>query len=165
MKQFLPTLTTSQGILICGLISASLYCSALLFQYFGGLNPCSLCLLQRWPHVIIIFLSALAPLLRAPRFLLTVIAVTALVSVILATFHAGVEWGLWAGPIGCTANIAAGGDLSSLTDSILATTVVRCDEVTWSFLGLSMAVWNSLFSLDICLVALICLRTKEKGVS
>lgn len=165
MKQFLPLLSASQGIFICGLISATLYCSALLFQYLGGLNPCSLCLLQRWPHVIIILLSALAPLVRAPRFILIAIATTATVSVILATYHAGVEWGLWAGPIGCTANIAAGGNLSSLTDSLLATAVVRCDEVTWSFLGLSMAVWNSLFSLDICLIALICLIKKEKVVS
>jgi disulfide bond formation protein DsbB len=133
-----------------------------LFQYVGGLAPCSLCLWQRWPHIIIILLAVCAPLLRMPRLVLTGIAITAAVSVVLAAYHAGVEWRFWAGPGGCTANLDTGGDLASLTDSLLATPIVRCDEVAWSFLGLSMAGWNSLFSLDIWLIALISLTQGKK---
>jgi disulfide bond formation protein DsbB len=140
-----------------------------LFQYVGGLAPCSLCLWQRWPHIIIILLAVCAPLLRMPRLVLTGIAITAAVSVVLAGYHAGVEWRFWAGPGGCTANLDAnldtGGDLASLTDSLLATPIARCDEVAWSFLGLSMAGWNSLFSLDICLIALISLTQGKKVAS
>jgi len=120
---------------------------------------------QRWPHIIIILLAVCAPLLRMPRLVLTGIAITAAVSVVLAAYHAGVEWGFWAGPGGCTANLDTGGDLASLTDSLLATPIVRCDEVAWSFLGLSMAGWNSLFSLDICLIALISLTQGKKVAS
>jgi disulfide bond formation protein DsbB len=136
-----------------------------LFQYVGGLAPCSLCLWQRWPHIIIILLAVCAPLLRMPRLVLTGIAITAAVSVVLAAYHAGVEWRFWAGPGGCTANLDTGGDLASLTDSLLATPIVRCDEVAWSFLGLSMAGWNSLFSLDIWLIALISLTQGKKVTS
>jgi disulfide bond formation protein DsbB len=100
-----------------------------------------------------------------PRLVLTGIAITAAVSVVLAAYHAGVEWRFWAGPGGCTANLDTGGDLASLTDSLLATPIVRCDEVAWSFLGLSMAGWNSLFSLDIWLIALISLTQGKKGAS
>ena len=165
IKQFLPPLATGHGIFICGAIAAGLYGGALLFQYIGGLAPCSLCLWQRWPHIIIILLAVCAPLLRMSRLVLTGIAITAAVSVVLATYHAGVEWGFWAGPGGCTANLATGGDLTSLTDSLLATPIVRCDEAAWSFLGLSMAGWNSLFSLDICLIALISLTQGKKLAS
>jgi disulfide bond formation protein DsbB len=162
IKQFLPPLATEHGIFICGTIAAGLYGGALLFQYVGGLAPCSLCLWQRWPHIIIILLAVCAPLLRMPRLVLTGIAITAAVSVVLAAYHAGVEWRFWAGPGGCTANLDTGGDLASLTDSLLATPIVRCDEVAWSFLGLSMAGWNSLFSLDIWLIALISLTQGKK---
>jgi disulfide bond formation protein DsbB len=31
--------------------------------------------------------------------------------------------------------------------SILAAPVIRCDQVQWAFLGLSMAGWNALISL------------------
>ena len=164
IKQFLLPLATGHGIFICGAIAAGLYGGALMFQYVGGLAPCSLCLWQRWPHIIIILLAVFAPLLRMPRLVLTGIAITAAFSVVLSAYHAGVEWGFWAGPGGCTINLGIGGDLASLTDSLLATPVVRCDEVAWSFLGLSMAGWNSLFSLDIFLIALIS-STEEKKVA
>ena len=157
VKRFLAPISAGQGILICGAISASLYAGALWFQYFGGLMPCSLCLWQRWPHIIIVLLAVIALFARMPRLILSAIAITGAISVILATYHAGVEWQLWSGPGGCTANLTNSGDLTSLTDSLLSKSVVRCDEVAWSFLGLSMAGWNSLFSLDIFLIALICL--------
>jgi len=165
IKQFLPPISAGQGILMCGGISASLYAGALRFQYVGGLMPCSLCLWQRWPHIIIVLLAVIALFVRIPRLVLTAIALTAATSVILAAYHAGVEWQLWSGPGGCTASLTNSGDLTSLTESLLATPVIRCDEVAWSFLGLSMAGWNSLFSLDICLIALICLLQGKKVAS
>ena len=165
IKQFLPPISATQGILMCGGISASLYAGALWFQYVGGLMPCSLCLWQRWPHIIIVLLAVIARFVRMPRLVLTAIVLTAATSVILAAYHAGVEWQLWSGPGGCTASSTNSGDLTSLTESLLATPVVRCDEVAWSFLGLSMAGWNSLFSLDICLIALICLLQGKKVAS
>ncbi len=33
--------------------------SALLSQYVGGLNPCPMCIWQRWPHAIAIALAVL----------------------------------------------------------------------------------------------------------
>ena len=162
VKRFLPPIAAGLGILICGGISASLYAGALWFQYVGGLMPCSLCLWQRWPHIVIIFLAGIAQFVRMPRLILTAIIITAAISVILAAFHAGVEWQLWSGPGGCTANLTSSGDLTSMTDSLLSTPVVRCDEVAWSFLGLSMAGWNTLFSLDICLIALICISEEKR---
>ena len=162
VKQFLPPISADQGILICGSISASLYAGALWFQYVGGLMPCNLCLWQRWPHIIIVLIAVIALFVRMPRVVLTTIAITAATSVILATYHAGVEWQLWSGPGGCTASLTSSGDLTSLTDSLLATPFVRCDEVAWSFLGLSMAGWNTLFSLDICLIALICISEEKR---
>ena len=124
--------------------------------------PCNLCLWQRWPHIIIVLIAVIALFVRMPRVVLTTIAITAATSVILATYHAGVEWKLWSGPNGCTASLNNSDDLTTLTDSLLSTPVVRCDEVAWSFLGLSMAGWNSLFSLDICLIALMSLMQEKK---
>ena len=162
VKQFLPPISVGRGIFVCGAISASLYAGALWFQYVGGLMPCNLCLWQRWPHIIIALLALVTLFLGIPRLVLAVIAITAASSFILAAYHAGIEWQLWSGPSGCTANVTDSGDITSLTDGLLATPVVRCDEVAWSFLGLSMAGWNSLFSLDICLIALICLSQGKK---
>ena len=139
VKPLLPPLSVNQSIFICGLISAGLYSGAIFFQYVVGLTPCSMCLWQRWPHMIIIMLAAVTPFVRMTHFLLIAIAITACASVFLAAFHAGVEWRFWAGPGNCTANLSGDGNLSTLTETLLTTPVVRCDEVSWSFLGLSMA--------------------------
>ena len=163
IKSFLPSITAGQAIFICGAISASLYAGALWFQYVGGLMPCSLCIWQRWPHIIIILLAVIALFARMPRLVLSAVAITAAISLILAAYHAGVEWQFWAGPGGCAVSLKNSVDLTSLTDNLLATPVVRCAEVTWSFLGLSMAGWNSLFSLDICLIALMSLVLEKKA--
>ena len=40
--------------------------SAYAFQYLGGLAPCHLCWLQRYPHFAALGLGALALMLRAP---------------------------------------------------------------------------------------------------
>ena len=44
-------------------------------------------------------------------------------------------------------------DAADLVDSLLATPVVRCDDVPWSLFGLSMAGWNMLLSVDIVALA------------
>src|SRR6267142_1815652 len=74
---------------------------ALVSQYWGGLVPCELCMLQRWPWVVSIVISAIA--IRASRRLvlswvaLTLAAVFA-VSGALAFYHVGVEGHWFAGP-------------------------------------------------------------------
>src|SRR5271170_2907596 len=83
--------------------------AALLSQYWGGLDPCELCLLQRWPWWVAIALSAVFWLiggrlaLPIPAALLAIVFV---VSAALAFYHVGVELHWFPGPTGCT---AAGG--------------------------------------------------------
>ena len=145
------------GLIIAGGISAALLGGALLFQYVGGMAPCELCIWQRWPHVAIIGLALMGLCGVKPRVMLGLILIAGIISVGLGGYHAGIEWGLWAGPTGCTANLDFSGDISKLTQQLLATDMVRCDQVVWSLLGLSMAGWNALVSLDIIAIALISL--------
>ena len=71
----------------------------------------------------------------------------------LGTYHAGVEWHLWAGPTDCTGpltDLNAGGSLLGQLQSI---NVVRCDEAAWRFLGISLAGYNVLISLALAAIA------------
>ena len=151
-------LAPQRGLIACALISASLLAGAFLFEYVGGMAPCSLCIWQRWAHLAVIAcaLASLGLGARAPdqlRVGLVITMMAALSSVGIAGYHAGVEWQLWAGPGGCTAALDNGADAADLVDSLLATPVVRCDDVPWSLFGLSMAGWNMLLSVDIVALA------------
>ena len=124
------------------LLPVGLLGGALFSQYVGGLYPCEMCYWQRWPHgaAILLALGALASPSRArPLVLLAALAI--LISGAIGVFHAGVEAGWWEGITVCTTNGAA-----SLED-ILKVPLVRCDQVQWTFLGLSLAAWNAILSI------------------
>lgn len=126
--------------------SLALLGGAFAFQYLGGLAPCHLCLLQRWPHGAAIALGVLV-LLWPWRGLALLAGLAVLASAGIAAYHVGVEQHWWAGPTSCTAAIPAGGDAGALLDQILATPTVLCDSIAWSWLGISMAGWNAILSL------------------
>ncbi len=119
---------------------------ALLSEYVGKLYPCEMCWWQRYPHgvAILLALGALLSPPPAPRTrVLTVLAALAIaISGAIGVFHAGVEYRFWEGLTTCTSSGA-----TSLED-ILAVPLVRCDQVQWSLLGVSMAGWNAIFSLS-----------------
>ena len=139
--------------------STALLLGALAFQYLGGIAPCHLCLLQRWPHAIAVAFGVL--ILAWPRRGLALLAgLAVLAGAGIALYHVGVERAWWPGPSSCTA--ATPGALSSgeLLDQILATPVVLCDRVAWSLWGISMAGWNAILSL---VLAWLWLRAFAKG--
>ena len=150
--RFHPLANARDAALACAAGSGLLLLAALGFEYLGGLVPCQLCIWQRWPHLLVVLAGALVWMAGRPALLLA--AGGALTSAAIALYHVGVEQKIWAGPKGCSASLDIGGDLASLTDRLLATPVVRCDEIAWSFLGLSMAGWNMLASLAIAAGAL-----------
>ena len=147
-------MTIGRALGLTGAISAGLLGGAFAFEYLGGLMPCNMCIWQRWPHAIIIVAALIGLRGITPTFMMGIIAISAAVSVGLGSFHAGVEWQLWQGPSGCTAALQSNMAAADLVDQLLATPIVRCDEVAWSFLGISMAGWNAIFSLDMFLIAL-----------
>jgi disulfide bond formation protein DsbB len=140
--------------LLAGLGSAATVAAAYVAQYGFGIAPCPLCLEQRKVHYVAIPLAvavAVAAWKRAPRWLVTaglaVLVIVFLVGLGVGVYHAGVEWKFWPGPRDCSGPITSfstGGDLLS---QMRTTSVVRCDEVQFRFLGLSLAGWNAVISL------------------
>jgi disulfide bond formation protein DsbB len=68
-----------------------------------------------------------------------------LASGLIGFYHAGVEMGVFEGFTQCTSDIKAT-STDDLMRQIMAAPLVRCDEVQWSFLGISMAGWNFIVS-------------------
>ena len=140
-------------------VAAATVGAALAFQYIGGLAPCVLCLYQRWPHAAIIGLGLLgAWALRAGRpwlgaISLALIGAAGLLSAGLGFYHVGVEQGVFEGPGACTAAPVLFTDPAAFSAALANTPVVRCDQVTWSLFGLSMAAYNGLISLALAAFA------------
>ncbi len=69
--------------------------SALFIEFFLKIKPCILCIYQRYPYYIIAFLSLIYFLKKDLKILLILLIIlTSLTSIILSTYHVGIETGL-----------------------------------------------------------------------
>jgi disulfide bond formation protein DsbB len=141
-------------------IAAATLAGAWFFQLVLDIRPCPLCLEQRYAYYLAVpfgALVALAAIRGAPRALiyagLAILALVALYNAGLGAYHAGVEWGFWPGPTECTGPVLDLGKAGSLFDNLDKVKVIRCDEVQWRFLGLSLAGYNVLISLVMAALA------------
>lgn len=154
-------------LMFLGLLAASVLIlgAAFAFQLIGGLQPCELCLWQRYPYAVAIGLTGLGIGLaragvsrRVLALLLLLCALTFLTGAGIALFHVGVEQKWWQGTSACVAQISGVTTMEDFRQRLLAAPVVRCDEVAWSLFGLSMAGYNMLLSLALGLASLIATR-------
>jgi disulfide bond formation protein DsbB len=152
--------------LIALLLPLALLGGALGSQYFGGLHPCEMCYWQRWPHGAAILLALVAlttPANSRNARVLTLLAALAIaVSGAIGVYHAGVEAKIFEGFTQCTATTKAGVSTAELLKQITHAPLVRCDEVQFRFLGISMAGWNAILSLGgAALILILSLKGKR----
>jgi disulfide bond formation protein DsbB len=133
---------------------------ALFIEHVLGVKPCELCLVQRIPYYAGVPLAVVAAraAVRRPRNLLTTalvasVALVFLVAAGLGGYHAGVEWGLWAGPSDCTGPVTKPAAMGDFLKQLQTTKVIRCDEVAMRIFGLSLAAWNLVIASGLTLLA------------
>jgi disulfide bond formation protein DsbB len=136
---------------VVGVLAATALAVAWTLQYGFGFAPCHLCLLERWPYIAVIGITAAGVLLGWPRAALAVAALVLLGGGVLSGYHFGIEQGLFALPDSC---VATGGatNIEELRRQLLSAPPT-CDQVSASFLALSLAAWNGLFSLALAALA------------
>ncbi|HEX7792491.1 MAG TPA: disulfide bond formation protein B [Afipia sp.] len=140
-------------------VAALTIAGAWFFELVLDIRPCPLCLEQRYAYYLAIPLAALIAI-GASRGIsrgllgaaLAILALALLANAGLGAYHAGVEWGFWQGPTDCSGPIIDFGT-GSLLDGLNKVKVIRCDEVQWRFLGLSLAGYNALISLGMAALA------------
>ncbi|MFP7672908.1 disulfide bond formation protein B [Marivita sp. S0852] len=139
-------LTRKMLMLTAAAGSLALMLGAYAFQHLGGLAPCQMCIWQRYPHIIAIAIGLIA--VRFGNAALAWLgALAAFVTAGIGGYHTGVERGWWEGPTSCSAQSIGGLSTDELFEQIMTAPVVRCDDVAWAFMGLSMASWNMILSL------------------
>ncbi|HQZ11656.1 MAG TPA: disulfide bond formation protein B [Devosia sp.] len=148
-----------KATLLAFLLGLATILGALGSQYFGGLQPCELCLEQRlayyWGLPVLAAILLLWNRLPQPVWYIAMLIATAIFvwSTYMGVYHAGVEWGFWPGPTACTGT-GASISLSDL-NNINAARVIPCDHVQFRFLGISLAGYNALVSLAVVGLLLI----------
>ena len=135
------------GLILLG--SAAALAAAFYAQYVGGLEPCPLCVYQRYPYGLTIALGALALATvgrgRWPAVFIGLAGAVFAAGAGLAFYHTGVEQGWFEGLAAC-AGAETPATLDELRAQLLGAAPPRCDQVPWSLFGISIAGYNVLYS-------------------
>lgn len=123
---------------------------AYINEYYFGYSPCVLCIYQRIPFWVVFLVGLVGFLLNHSRITILALCASALALLInagIAAYHSGVEVGIFKGTDSCGTSLPLEDSLSleALKDSILSAPLTRCDEISWEFLGFSMANYNIVF--------------------
>jgi len=163
----LPALLTLAATLILGTAWVSeLYGANLRIFENRNLDPCQLCIVQRYPYALLVVLGAAGVLLSRQAMertlLLSVMAVVLVFGSYVSGFHVGVEYGWWMAGGTCTGGGSVAFDLSEQlvlsSDPINLPAPANCSEAAWRFPGengLSMAGYNFLLSTGLAIGTMV----------
>ena len=122
--------------------------SAFIIEYGLGHEPCKLCIYQRYPYFIsILLLTSIFVLKKNIKIHLIVLSIVSLLGAIIAFYHFGIEQGFFDESVVCETKKL--NQILSKEDLLkqLKQNTISCKEVTFRFLGLSLASINTIFSL------------------
>ncbi|HEY0281972.1 MAG TPA: disulfide bond formation protein B [Rhizomicrobium sp.] len=145
-------MSANQTVILAGVYSLAMILGTQFFQYVVGVPPCEMCYWQRWPLEAAIVLclggAGLFAAGIAGRQTITALAWIALILIatsgIIGAWQAGVEWKIIPGPTSCTGERF---EFHGAADLVNYKAVVRCDVVAWKLFGISLAGYNTIFSL------------------
>lgn len=138
-------------------ICAVLIAAALYLQHFQGLEPCPLCILQRYAFIAVGVLALIAALLeprRGARWIGLLVLVAALAGAGTSARHVWIQMN--------PESLACGPGLATMVENFPLTEVLPrifrgsgdCGAIDWSLLGLSMPAWAGIWFVLIALALL-----------
>ena len=144
-------------LLFSGLILLIVY----YLEFFIEVEPCKLCFYQRFPYFIVILLASSSLLiknLKIKKLTFIFYILIFFISLIMSLYHFGIEKNLWNALTGCEANIKSFGNSNNLKEYLLNEDYVSCNNVSFKFLGISLAGYNVIISFILLVISTIGLR-------
>ena len=133
---------------------------ALYIEFYLGYSPCKLCIYQRIPYLIAIFITFLGISYSKNLIWLYLLSITFFSSLFLSGYHLGIEQGIFSEFSGCTGNSINIIDKNELL-KLLNSEVNTCKNVDFKIFGLSLATINFLLSFIIFILVLKVIKNEK----
>tara|TARA_B100002003_G_scaffold247648_1_gene279625 strand:- start:127 stop:606 length:480 start_codon:yes stop_codon:yes gene_type:complete len=133
---------------------------ALYIEFFLYYQPCKLCIYQRIPYLIAIFITFLGINYSKNLIWLYVLLIIFFSSLILSGYHLGIEQEIFKEFSGCTVNSINITDKNELL-KLLNSDVKSCKNIDFTIFGLSLAAINFLLSFFILVLILKVIKNEK----
>jgi len=150
-----------KGILVFSIASLSI---AYFIQYILGHKPCNLCLVERIPYFASVVLITLMLLIdRFQKIIIIFILLFLIFGSVVSFYHVGIEQGFFNESFVC--NLENSGSNISKDQLLqqLENAPISCKDVTFKFIGLSLATINTVISLILSVIIINILRNYEQN--
>ena len=133
------------SILAFSILSLSI---AYFIQYVLGHKPCNLCIIERVPYIAAIILISLIFILnKYQKIISSLILIFFIFGAVVSFYHFGIEQGFFSESLVCDLGNSRPLNKEELLNQLKKTEIVSCKDVTFRFLGLSLATINTVISL------------------
>ena len=133
------------SILAFSILSLSI---AYFIQYVLGHKPCNLCIIQRIPYIAAIILISLVFIMnKYQKIISSLILIFFIFGAVVSFYHFGIEQGFFSESLVCDLGNSRPLNKEELLNQLKKTEIVSCKDVTFRFLGLSLATINTVISL------------------
>ena len=119
--------------------------SAVYIEHILEVRPCTLCLYQRVPYLVSIFICFFGYNYSKNLFWMYLLIIVFILSSLLSGYHAGIENNIFKEFSGCTNDNLNITNKSDLLRS-LANSLPNCKDVNFKVFSLSLASINAIFS-------------------
>ena len=133
---------------------------ALYIEFFLGYKPCKLCIYQRIPYLVAIFLTFLGISYSKNLIWLYALLLIFFSSFLLSGYHLGIEQEIFKEFSGCTGNSLNITDKDELL-KLLNSEVNNCKNVDFRIFGLSLATINFLLSFVIFILTIKVIKNEK----
>lgn len=134
--------------------------SAIYIEYVLNAKPCKLCLYQRYPYIVAIFVSFFGYYKYNNKSILYILAIVFFVSLIISGYHLGIEKGIFSDFSGC---ISINTDTLTKEDLLNNLNEIpgNCKDVYFTVFGLSLATLNVIISLIIVVISILLIKYEK----
>ena len=149
-----------KSILIISFISII---TAYYIEYILGHKPCNLCLIERIPYVISIFIILTKYIFKIDqKFVLLLLTLTFSFSFFISIYHLGIEQGVFNESAVC--GLKNTSDINSKEEllKLLNEKSISCKDVTFRVFGFSLTSINMILSLTIVIILIKINNINEK---
>lgn len=126
---------------------------AYMIEYGLGHKPCNLCLYQRIPYIVSIFLIIeIIVIKKYIKITLALLSFIFFLSACLAFYHFGIEQGFFNESLVCESKKLSGTVSSEQLLEELKNNTISCKDVNFQVFGLSLATINIIFSIILSVI-------------
>ena len=140
----------SNKLLLNGILAFSILSLLIAYfiQYVLGHKPCNLCIIERIPYIAaIILISLIFILSRYQKIISSLILIFFIFGSVVSFYHFGIEQDFFSESLVCDLGNSQPINKEELLNQLKKAEIVSCKDVTFRFLGLSLATINTIISI------------------